>query len=177
MNSRSGSLLSLVFFIIHQPTYFISFVQSLLTFHDNGLKLKPVGESQVFGYFSFFHFYSSRILLVLETSFFAIWQLSRLLSPLVLQPLSGSHPGNSTSIQAHTWVLVQASAWVSLGFVFPSLIRNTRSSSYTMPLLNRPAHSKATLDDRSFSFASSSVWNSPNDVRCAPSLSSSKSHL
>ena len=32
--------------------------------------------------------------------------------------------------------------------------RNTRSSSYTMPLLNRPAHSKATLVDRSFSFAS-----------------------
>ena len=55
---------------------------------------------------------------------------------------------------------------------------NTRSSSYTMPLLNRPAHSKATLGDSSFSFASSSVWNSiPNDVRCAPSLSSFKSHL
>ena len=59
-----------------------------------------------------------------------------------------------------------------------SLTRNTRSSSYTMPLLNRPAHSKATLGDRSFSFASSSVWNSiPNDVRCAPSLSSFKSRL
>ena len=55
---------------------------------------------------------------------------------------------------------------------------HTRSSSYTMLLLNRPAHSKATLGDHSFSFASSSVWNSiPNDVRCAPSLSSSKSHL
>ena len=55
----------------------------------------------------------------------------------------------------------------------PLHTRNTRSSSYTMPLLNRPAHSKATLGDRSFSFASSSVWNSiPNDVRCAPSLSS-----
>ena len=54
----------------------------------------------------------------------------------------------------------------------------THSSSYTMPLLNRPAHSKATLGDRSFSFASSSVWNSiPNDVRCAPSLSSFKSRL
>ena len=48
---------------------------------------------------------------------------------------------------------------------------HTRSSSYTMPLLNRPAHSKATLGDRSFSFASSSVRNSiPNDVRYAPSL-------
>ena len=47
-----------------------------------------------------------------------------------------------------------------------------------MPLLNRPAHSKATLGDPSFSFASSSVWNCiPNDVRCAPSLSSSKSRL
>ena len=58
----------------------------------------------------------------------------------------------------------------------PLHTRNTRSSSYTMPLLNRPAHSKATLGDRSFSFASSSVWNSiPNDIRCAPSLSSSKS--
>ena len=55
----------------------------------------------------------------------------------------------------------------------PLHIRNTRSSSYAMPLLNRPAHSNATLGDRSFSFASSSVWNSiPNDVRCAPSLSS-----
>ena len=60
----------------------------------------------------------------------------------------------------------------------PLRTRNTRSSSYTMPLLNRPAHSKATLGDRSFSFASSSVWNSiPNDVRCAPSLSSFKSRL
>ena len=55
---------------------------------------------------------------------------------------------------------------------------HTRSSSYTMPLLNRPAHSKATLGDRSFSIASSSVWNSvPDDVRCAPSLSSFKSRL
>ena len=60
----------------------------------------------------------------------------------------------------------------------PSHTRNTRSSSYTMPLLNRPAHSKATLGDCSFSFASSSVWNSiPNDVRCAPSLSSFMSRL
>ena len=60
----------------------------------------------------------------------------------------------------------------------PLHTRNTRSSSYTMPLLNRPAHSKATLGDRSFSFASSSVWNTiPNDVRCAPSLSSFKSRL
>ena len=59
----------------------------------------------------------------------------------------------------------------------PSHTRKTRSSSYTMPLLNRPAHSKATLGDRSFSFASS-IWNSiPNDARCAPSLSSSKSRL
>ena len=34
-----------------------------------------------------------------------------------------------------------------------SLTRNTRSSSYTMPLLNGPTHSKATLGDRSFSIA------------------------
>ena len=60
----------------------------------------------------------------------------------------------------------------------PSHTRNTRSSSYIMPLLNRPAHSKAILGDRSFSFASSSIWNSiPNDVRCAPSLSSFMSRL
>ena len=39
----------------------------------------------------------------------------------------------------------------------PSHTRNTRSSSYTFPLLNGPAHSNATLGDRSFSFASSSV--------------------
>ena len=60
----------------------------------------------------------------------------------------------------------------------PSHTRNTHSSSYTMPLLIRHAHSKATLGDRSFSFASSSVWNSiPNYVRCAPSLSPFKSCL
>ena len=60
----------------------------------------------------------------------------------------------------------------------PPHTRNTRSRSYTMPLLNRPAHSKATLGDHSFSFASSSVWSTiPNDVRCAPSLSSFKSRL
>ena len=58
----------------------------------------------------------------------------------------------------------------------PLHTRNTRSSSHIMPLLNRPAHSTATLGDRPISFASSSVWNSiPNDVRCAPSLSSFKS--
>ena len=52
------------------------------------------------------------------------------------------------------------------------------STSYTMPLINRPAHSKATLGDRSFSFVSSSVWNSiPNDVWCSPSLSSFNSRL
>ena len=50
----------------------------------------------------------------------------------------------------------------------PSHTCNSRSSSYTIPLLNRPAYSKATLGDRSFSFASSSVWNYiPNDDRCA----------
>ena len=60
----------------------------------------------------------------------------------------------------------------------PSHTRSTRSSSCTMSLLNRPAHSKATLGDRSFSFASPSVWDSiPNNARCAPSLSSSKSRL
>ena len=59
----------------------------------------------------------------------------------------------------------------------PLHTRNTRYSSCTMPLLIRPAHSRATLGDRSFSFASA-VWNSiPNDVRCAPSLSPSKSRL
>ena len=43
----------------------------------------------------------------------------------------------------------------------PSHASNTDSSSYTMPLLNRPAHGKATLGDRSFS-----IWNSiPNDAR------------
>ena len=60
----------------------------------------------------------------------------------------------------------------------PLHTRNTSFSSYTMPLLNRPAHSKATLGDRSFSFASSSVCSSiPNDVRCAPSMSSFKCRL
>ena len=60
----------------------------------------------------------------------------------------------------------------------PSLTRNTRPSSCTMSLLNRPAQFKVTLGDRSFSFASYYLWNSiPNDVTCATSLSSSKSRL
>ena len=60
----------------------------------------------------------------------------------------------------------------------PSHTSNTRSSSYAMPLLNRPTHSKAALGDRSFSFVSSSPWISiPNDVSCAPSLSTSNSCL
>ena len=59
----------------------------------------------------------------------------------------------------------------------PSHTRITRSSSYTMLFFTKPAYNKATLSDRSFSFASS-VWNSiSNDVRCAPLLSSSKSRL
>ena len=44
------------------------------------------------------------------------------------------------------------------------------SSSDTMPFMNRHTHSKATLGDRSFSFAS--VWNYIPIVRCVPSLSS-----
>ena len=60
----------------------------------------------------------------------------------------------------------------------PSHIRISRSSSYTMPYLNCPAHSRTTIGDHSFLFASSSVWNSiPNDVMCAPSLSSFKSRF
>ena len=63
-------------------------------------------------------------------------------------------------------------------YVTDMLHKKPLHTSNTMPLLNRPAHSKATLGDRSFSFASSSVWNSiPNDVRCAPSLLSFKSRL
>ena len=49
----------------------------------------------------------------------------------------------------------------------PSHTRNTRSSSYTMHLLNIPAHSKATLGDHLFSFASSVRNSIPIDVRCA----------
>ena len=70
---------------------------------------------------------------------------------------------------------------IALSYVTDTLHRkplHTLCSSCTMPLLNRPAHSRATLGGRSFSFASSSVWNSiTNDVRCAPSLSSFKSRL
>ena len=59
----------------------------------------------------------------------------------------------------------------------PSHTHNSRSSSYTMPLLNRPAHSKVTQGDRSF-LASSSAWNSiPSDIRYAPSHSSYQPRL
>ena len=54
----------------------------------------------------------------------------------------------------------------------------TLAPAHAPCLFSIDLHSKATLGDRSFSFASSSVWNSiPNDVRCAPSLSSFKSRL
>ena len=60
----------------------------------------------------------------------------------------------------------------------PSLNRFTHTSSYTMPLLIWPAHSMATLGDRSFSFALCSFWISiPNDFRCAPSQSLNSSRL
>ena len=64
----------------------------------------------------------------------------------------------------------------------PSHTRNTRSSSYTMSILNRPACSEATVGDLLFSFASSPIWNStpnssnisdiPTNHTCATSLSS-----
>ena len=99
-----------------------------------------------------------------------------------------------THLKSHYWLLAKVRSTYKIACLCyhcysstaPSYVADmlqkkpshTRSSSYTMPLLNRPAHSKATLGDRSFSFASSSVWNSiPNDVRCAPSLSSFKSRL
>ena len=69
----------------------------------------------------------------------------------------------------------------------PLHTRNTRSSSYTMPLLNRLAHSNAHKCIASELHISKHlvivhflllVWNSiPNDIRCAPSLSSFKSRL
>ena len=58
----------------------------------------------------------------------------------------------------------------------PSHTRNTRSSSYTMPLLKRPEHSKTTVVITCF--LASSVWNSiPSDVWCASSPSPSKFRL
>ena len=79
------------------------------------------------------------------------------------------HPSHSSTAPSYVTDMLH---------IEPSHTSNTRSSSYTIPLLNRPAQSKATLGDRSFSFAYSSFWNSiPNYVRCDPSLSSSKSCL
>ena len=51
--------------------------------------------------------------------------------------------------------------------------------SHRTPTTLAPDHTPCLFSiDRSFSFASSSVWNSiPNDVRSAPSLSSFKSCL
>ena len=106
-------------------------------------------------------------------------------------------PNIATHLKSHQWLPVKVRSTYKIACLCyhchsstaPSYVtdllhknplhtRNTRSFSYTMPLLNRPAHSKATLGDRSFSFAPSSVWNSnPNDLRCAPSLSSFKSRL
>ena len=52
---------------------------------------------------------------------------------------------------------------------------HTRSSTYTMPLDLHTVRQHLVI---ARFFASSSVWNFiPNDFRCSPSLSSSKSHL
>ena len=84
-------------------------------------------------------------------------------------------PGIQLNLCLSVWTEAAPSYVTDMLHKKPLHTRKTRSSSYTMPLLNRPALSKATLGDRSFSFASSFVWNSiPNDVRCAPSLSSFK---
>ena len=55
---------------------------------------------------------------------------------------------------------------------------NTRSSSDPSLLSDRPACSKKTLGDRSFSYSASSVWKSiPLSIRSSPSPSSFKSAL
>ena len=54
---------------------------------------------------------------------------------------------------------------------------NTRSSSYTLPLLSRPAHSKASRVIARFILLLLQSGTIPNDVRCDPSLSSSKPRL
>ena len=55
-------------------------------------------------------------------------------------------------------------------------VYNTRSSSDPLLLSTRPAHTKKTLGDRSFSYAAPAVWNSlPLQLRSASSLSSFKS--
>ena len=57
----------------------------------------------------------------------------------------------------------------------PSHSRSVHTISHTMPLLNKTVYGRATLGDRSFSYASS-VWNSiPKGVKCAPSMSSFQS--
>ena len=46
----------------------------------------------------------------------------------------------------------------------PLHTRNTRSRSYTMPLLHRPAHSKAALGDRPFSLLSGTLFQMMSGV-------------
>ena len=53
----------------------------------------------------------------------------------------------------------------------PSRTHNTRSSSYNMPLLNRPAHSKAHLVIACFLLFLLLSGTISNDIRCGPSLS------
>ena len=103
----------------------------------------------------------------------------------------------SSSITIHLkslhWLPVNVRSTCKIAFLFyhchsstaPSYVADilhrkplyTRSSSYTMPLLNRPAHSKATLGDCYFLLHLLLSGTIQNDVRCAPSLSSSKSRL
>ena len=55
---------------------------------------------------------------------------------------------------------------------------SSTAPSYVVDMLHRKSSHTRINHSSSFSFASSSVWNSvPNDVRCAPSLSSSMSRL
>ena len=118
--------------------------------------------------------YSARVILRLPMSSSIIIHLKS----LHWLPVKVRNTYKIASLCYHCHSSTAPSYVTGMRHIKPLHTRNTRSSSYTMPLLNRPAHSRATHGDRSFSFASSSVWNSiPNDVKCVPPLSSFKSRL
>ena len=113
--------------------------------------------------------YAARVIVCLPRSS----SITTHLRSLIWLPVKARSTYKMACLCYHCHSSTAPSCVVDMLHIRPSHTRNTRSSSYTMPLLNRPAHCKATLGDRSFSFASSSIWNpTPNAVSYAPSLSS-----
>ena len=74
--------------------------------------------------------------------------IRKFLTSTATATLVSAFVGSTHDVKSHLQRIQNYTARVILRLPKSLHTRNTRSSSYTMPLLNRPAHSKVTLGDR-----------------------------